>query len=268
MKPFIRNISSVIALVFLVGSAWICSQVSADDFPPRPLPEDDRKTLNEYLGNDVVGEAISPPALMHGFNDLMSIKQGLAWRMKIISGKSPGSEQQGSARTLNRPDGTNGFRIDTGDGRNVLFGQLDPNGNLLCYASQDNQEGVISRFTPAQPIFLAGIAPGETRNSTSNVAVADLSRSDVETHSGKLDIAFTYLGGYRLHVPAGTIDTVLVKTTLTGKVGPADIQDTIYRFFAKDTGLVAMVETNDVSAALIYHEKTRIGKVLMETNAR
>ena len=79
---------------------------------------------------------------------------------------------------------------------------------------------------------------------------------------------FTYLGAYQLRVPAGAIDAVLVRTRLTGKVGPATVQDTIYRFFAKNSGLVAMVETEDVSALLIYHEKTRVGKVLAETIAK
>jgi hypothetical protein len=87
----------------------------------------------------------------------------------------------------------------------------------------------------------------------------------VQTHSGRLDIEFTYVGAYRLRVPAGEMNSVLVKTRLTGKVGPANVQDTIYRFFAKNSGPVAIVETEDVSAVLIYHEKTRIGKVLVET---
>jgi len=246
--------------------ALVCrsSAVLADDYPPRPLPDDDRQTLNEYLGKDVVGNSIGAPALAHGLNDLLSLNDGIAWRMRVISGKGQGTEQLGSAGMLSRPNDSTRFRFDTGDGRNVLYGQLDPKGNLLCYASQDNQEGVISRFTPAQPIFLADVAPGEVRKVTSSISVADLSRPDVETHSGKLDIEFTYLGGYRLRVPAGTIDAVLVKTRLTGKVGPAIVEDTIYRFFAKNSGLVAMVETEDVSAVLIYHEKTRVGKVLVE----
>jgi hypothetical protein len=267
MKHSNPNSSLTIALVLgsLAVLGWLCSQALADDYPPRPLPDDDRQTLNEYLGNNVVGESISAPALPHGLNDLISLRDGIAWRMRVISGKGQGSEQQGSAGMLSRPDDSTRFRFDTGDGRNVLYGQLDPKGNLICYASQDNQEGVISRFTPGQPIFLADIAPGEVRKATSNVSVADLSRPDVETHSGKLDIEFTYLGAYRLRVPAGTIDAVLVKTRLTGKVGPADVQDTIYRFFAKNSGLVATVETEDVSAVLIYHEKTRVGKVLVET---
>ena len=267
MKPFNQNFSLIVGIAFgtLATFGWLCSHVFADDYPPRPLPDGDRHTLNQYLGNNVVGESISSPALPHGVNDLISFRDGIAWRMRVISGKGQGTTQTGSAGMLNRPNDSTRFRFDTGDGRNVLYGQLDPKGNLICYASQDNQEGVISSFTPAQPIFLADVAPGEVRKVTSSISVADLSRPDVETHSGRLDIEFTYLGAYRLRVPAGTIDAVLVKTRLTGKVGPAMVEDTIYRFFAKNCGPVAMVETEDVSAVLIYHEKTRVGKVLVET---
>ena len=268
MKPLSWNRSVAITIAFFMAFVCRSSAVRADDYPPRPLPDDDRRTLNEYLGSDVVGQSVSAPALAQGLNDLLSLNNGIAWRMRVISGKGRGTEQKGVAGILSRPNDNTRFRFDTGDGRNVLYGQLDPKGNLLCYASQDNQEGVISRFTPAQPIFLADIAPGEIRKYTSNISVADLSQPDVETHSGKLDIEFTYLGAYRLRVPAGTIDAVLVRTRLTGKVGPATVQDTIYRFFAKNSGPVAMVETEDVSAVLIYHEKTRVGKVLVETIAK
>jgi hypothetical protein len=98
--------------------------------------------------------------------------------------------------------------------------------------------------------------------------VADLSDPDVQTHSGSLDIQYTYLGAYRLQVPAGTFDAVLIKTTLTGKVGPANIQDTIYRFYAKTVGPVAVVETDDISALFVYHERTRTGKVLQEITSK
>jgi hypothetical protein len=243
----------------------LCSQLaSAGDNPPRPLPADDRQTLNQYLGPNVVGEAIVAPTLTNGLNDLISLGDGIAWRMRVISGKKTGKIELGSAGLLNRP-GNSAFRLDLGDGRNVLFGQLDQNGNLLCYASQDNQEGVISRFTPAQPIFLAGMSPGEAKITSSRVSVADLSEPDVQTHSGQLNVEFQYMGAYRVRVPAGDTQAVLFRTRLKGKVGPATIDDTIYRFFAKNSGPVAVVETNDVSALLVYHEKTRIGKVLVET---
>lgn len=267
MKRF--NLISAYGFTLVVGvvatMAWLRSWALADDMPPRPLSDDDRQTLNEYLGDGVVGDSVRTPVLAQGLNDLISLGDGLAWRMQVISGKTKGNVQTGSANLLRRPGRGSAFRFDTGDGRNVLYGQLDSNGNLLCYNSQDNQEGVMSRFTPAQPIVLAGMAPGETRQFSSSISVSDLSQPDVETHSGRLNIEFTYLGAYRLHVPAGTIDSVLFKTHLTGKVGPASVDDIIYRFFAKNNGPVAVVETNDVSAMLVYHERTRVGKVLVET---
>lgn len=57
-----------IAAGVLVGLTWFCLPLLAEDYPPRALPENDRKTLNEYLGSDVVGEAVRPPALPHGIN--------------------------------------------------------------------------------------------------------------------------------------------------------------------------------------------------------
>ena len=256
----------LVAIAVLAASLiWLCAQTLADDSSSRLLSDEDRQTLNEYLGNGVVGDPVQAPALSHGLNDLISLRDGIAWRMRVISGKAQGTQQRGSAGLLNRPEGGNAFRFDTGDGRNVLYGQIDKKGNLICYASQDNQEGVISRFTPAQPIFFADMTPGETRRSRSHVSVADLSEPDAETHSGDLDVEFTYLGAFQLTVPAGAFDAVLFRTRLTGKVGPATVQDTIYRFYAKNSGPVAVVETNDVSALLVYHEKTRIGKVLVET---
>ncbi len=260
----------IVALVVgvILPTAWFGSRVLAGDYSSRALPDEDRQTLSEYLGNGVVGEAIAPPALPDGINDMLSIGDGMSWRVRVTSGRAQGKIQWGSASLLSRSDGGSGFRIDTGDGRNVLYGQLDAKGNVWCYASQDNREGVMSRFTPPQPIFLADMKPGEARHVKCQVAVADLSRPDVETHSGELDVEFTYEGAYQLHVPAGTIDSVLFKTRLTGKVGPATVDDTIYRFYGKNCGPVAIVETNDVSALFVYHEKTRIGKVLVGTDAK
>jgi hypothetical protein len=254
-----------VCFVCLTSSWFVCPKAFGGDNSQGSLSEEDRRTLNEYLGNGVVGDPAPAPVLSHGLNDLISLADGLKWKMRVTSGTAHGREQFGSGGLLNRRDGGTGFRFDTGDGRNVLFGQLDKDGNLNCFASQDNQEGVISRFSPAQPIFLANMTPGEARHISSKISVSDLSRPGVESHSGKLEIEFTYLGACRLKVPAGTIDSVLFKTHLSGNVGPASVDDTIYRFFAKNCGPVAVVETNDVSAFLLYNEKTRVGKVLVET---
>jgi len=94
------------------------------------LPDADRQTLDQYLGSNVIGEAIAIPSLTNGLNDLISLHDGLAWRMRVVSGNNSGAIEYGSAALLNRA-GNSAFRFDTGDGPNVLFGQLDQKGNLL-----------------------------------------------------------------------------------------------------------------------------------------
>jgi len=264
----VRSCDFTIQIACMLLLAGMCSSALGDDFAARNLPLDDRQLLDQYLGGGVVGEALPAPVLPRGVNDFITVREGMSWRLRITAGKAQGSIQTGSAALLARPGQMDRFRVDTGDGRNVLFGQLDAKGNLLCYASQDNQEGVISRFSPPQPIFLADMVPGQSQSFTSDVSVCDLSNPDVETHHGRLEIETTYEGAYRLHVPAGNFDAVLFRTSLRGKIGPADVQDTIYRFFSKGQGFVAMVETEYVSAVLIYHEKTRVGKVLVQSGAK
>ncbi len=57
-------------------------------------------------------------------------------------------------------------------------------------------------------------------------------------------------------------DAILIRFAYRGKVGPADVVYTAWYFFARDVGLVAMVNLEDVSAFWIYHNDTTIGKVL------
>jgi hypothetical protein len=53
-----------------------------------------------------------------------------------------------------------------------------------------------------------------------------------------------------------------MKWTFKGKVGPASVDDTQYRFFAPDVGIVAAVEQLDVSAVLICNRHKKVAKVL------
>ena len=86
------------------------------------------------------------------------------------------------------------------------------------------------------------------------------------THQGELQVTYEYLGAYRLTVPAGSFDTVVTKSTFSGKVGPAKIEDIQYRFFAEKVGLVATIENRQVSALLVYQSNKSIAKVLGQTS--
>jgi hypothetical protein len=67
-----------------------------------------------------------------------------------------------------------------------------------------------------------------------------------------------------VHTPAGTFDAALIKTDVKIKVGPADVEDTQYTFYAEGVGKVAEVEAQRVSAVLVYHSKSKTAKVLIK----
>ena len=85
------------------------------------------------------------------------------------------------------------------------------------------------------------------------------------SHNGTLDVTYSYLGAYKVTTPAGAYDAALIKWAYKGKVGPAKVQDTQYRFFAPKVGMVASVDHLDVSAFLLYQKQTKFGKVLVRT---
>ena len=107
------------------------------------------------------------------------------------------------------------------------------------------------------------VSPGESRQSTIAVKVYDLSEPDNLKYQGSLDVTYSYLGAYAVTVPAGSWDAALVKWTFKGKVGPARIEDTQYRFAVADVGMLARIEAKNISAMLIYHDDSKSAKVLV-----
>ena len=63
-------------------------------------------------------------------------------------------------------------------------------------------------------------------------------------------------------VPAGTYDAALVKWSYSGKIGPANIKDSQYRFLAPNVGMVAMIQIRSISALLVYNDHSKRGKLL------
>jgi hypothetical protein len=63
-------------------------------------------------------------------------------------------------------------------------------------------------------------------------------------------------------VPAGQYDALLFKRHYKGKVGPAKVDDAVYRFFVPGVGPVAFIEFKHISAALIYRDTEKYGIVL------
>jgi hypothetical protein len=111
---------------------------------------------------------------------------------------------------------------------------------------------------------LNGLAPGDSKAFRVAVKVSDLSDVQDVAHEGALDVTYSYLGAYKVNTPAGSFDAALIKWAYQGKVGPAKVDDTQYRFFADNVGMVASVDKLDVSAFLVYQDHTKFGKLLAE----
>ena len=105
---------------------------------------------------------------------------------------------------------------------------------------------------------------GDSKALTMKVNVYDLSDPKDVEHKGSLDVTLTYVGAYRVTVPAGTFDAALLKWDFKGKIGPASVEDIQARFVAPGIGMVAAAEKRDVAAFLIYNDNTKVGKVLVQ----
>jgi hypothetical protein len=223
------------------------------------LSADDQALLTELLGPGALGEPVAGSPLTPSFAPL---RDG-TWTYRIVSGDDQGqSEQHVVTRLQGDPSGAD-WRYAVGARSAQLIKQTD-DGSLVFVSLEDFDEGVISRYTPPEPALLAGMAPGDSKSFSIGVKVADLSSPRNVKHEGTLALTYSYLGAYRVNTPAGSYDAALLKWAYDGKIGPASVEDTQYRFFADKVGMVASVDKLDVSAFLLYKKHTKFGKLLAQ----
>jgi hypothetical protein len=224
-----------------------------------PLPGEDRAQIEKYLGTGVIGEPIAAAALMTADQYLPPKGTVTSYRVRDSNGKTR-TENHKVEETAD-PMFAPGWRY-AAEPVGAFFLQKTADGGATILGEQDLEQKVLSRFTPGEPLMVAGLAPGQSRKVTVQVAVSNLSNPTKVNHTGSLDITYTYIGAYKVTVPAGTYDTVLIKWDYKGSVGPASVKLTEYRFIAPGAGMIAMVESRHISAMLIYNDKTRLGKLM------
>jgi hypothetical protein len=231
----------------------------ADAADPIPLPQADSAVLQQQLGGGVVGDAVAAGPLTAAD---IPLRDG-TWTFKVVSGSKQGQTQQDVLSHLERDQSGASWKVQTGD-KDLAFIQLGSDQNIMVLSEQDSDQGVITRFTPAEPILIIGMQPGDTKSVTIGVKVYDLSSPDEVSHSGSLQLTYSYLGAYNVTVPAGSYQAALLKWDYDGSVGPASVKDTQYRFVAKDIGIVASIEKKKISAMLFYHDNSNTGRVLVQ----
>jgi len=248
--PTLLSLAPGLILAALIGSAAAA---------PIALPDADRKALEQLLGKGVIGDPVEGKALAAAD---IPLQEG-SWTYKVVAGKNKGSTEADTVSQLKRDQSGASWKITTG-AKDLAFIQRSDDQNIDVLSEQDTDQGVITRFSPAEPILINGMAPGTSKTLKIAVKVYDLSSPKEVSHSGSLDLTYSYVGAYKVTVPAGSYDAALLKWVYDGSVGPASVKDTQYRFVAKDVGIVAAIDKKKISALLLYHDNSNTGKVLVK----
>ena len=255
LKAFLSLLGSLLIFVASSGPA------QAQSGKVIPMPSDDAKMLNELLGRDVVGKAV-PTESISDVSQYFPLNEGTR-KYRFTNGKHKGKTELHEISRSKR-SGANASWIYKVGTSGVHHLDQEKDGSIRTAAIVENAHAVITRFSPEEPGMLAGFKPGESTKTEISVKVYDLKDLKDVSHEGTMTVTYTYVGAYEVKVPAGTFNAALIKWHFKGKVGPANIEDLQYRFFAKGTGMIAAVDKKNISALLIYHDNSKFGKVLLE----
>ena len=223
------------------------------------LETEDREAL-AILGKGVMGKAL-PAKPIADTARLMPLKEG-KWTYRVLAGDHKGSNQEDLiARPKHKGSGRSWRRVV---GRKFIeYYRVRNEGKIGIASVVDLVEDVISTYFPQVPVIFNGMRPGENNEVETEIKVYDLHDPTDEKYKGHLKATHTYVGAYEVTVPAGKYQTVLIKSSYTGKVGPASVKDVGYMFYAEGAGIVAAVERSHVSAFLFYDKRTKSPKVLV-----
>jgi len=260
----ICGLGFLIMVMVLLGSISIIgtfSKAYADPVSGKiiELQAADKEAL-AILGKGVVGKAL-PAKPIADTARLMPLNEG-KWTYRVLAGSHKGTNQKDIiARPKHDESGKSWRRVV---GKKYIDYYRVRNGGKIEMASEvDLVEDVITTYTPRFPVIFNGMRPGVQSEVETDIKVYDLHDPTDEKYKGHLKIVYTYVGAYEVIVPAGKYQTILIKSSYTGKVGPASVKDVGYMFYAEGVGIVAAVERSHVTAYLFYDKKTKTPKVLV-----
>jgi hypothetical protein len=167
-----------------------------------PLPAAVKAQLDKYLGAGVVGDPVPSSPLLAVDAYLPPVGIVMSYRV-LEEGEKARTETHKVEETTN-PKFKPGWRYVL-DPWGVMYFQTSSDGGAVIAGNEDRDNEVLSRFTPGQPLIIVGLKPGESRQVTVTVQVADIAKPDKITHKGSLTITYTHLGAYKVKVPAGSL---------------------------------------------------------------
>ena len=223
------------------------------------LSKQDRAFIEEYLGDDFLGEAIAPPTI-GPVKEFVGLTDGATWVYQDVLKNKPWeltfSDIDGPA------DGAQ-WRIDYSNG-DVRLGEFDEQGNALSISLKDAEEEAITQMTPSELYFVTGLELKQPRSQRLDIKMVEADDPSKLKYEGYLNVTYEYIGSHKVTVPAGTFDVAITKWDYEGMVGPAKIKDQQYYFFADGVGPVALIENKKIVAMVVYRKSIRLTGVLTD----
>jgi len=254
----------LIVVIVLLGSMSMVGAPSKANGDPVSgkiieLQAEDKAAL-AILGKGVVGKAL-PAKPIADTARLMPLNAG-KWTYRVLAGDHKGTRQEDIIARPKHEKSGNSWRRVVGK-KYIEYYRVRNGGKIEIASEVDLVEDVITRYAPIFPVLFNGMRPGDKNEVGTDIKVYDLHDPTDEKYKGRLKVTHTYVGAYEVTAPAGNYQTVLIKSSYKGKVGPASVNDVGYMFYAEGVGIVAAVERSHVSAFLFYDKKTKTPKVLM-----
>ena len=249
--------------VVLAFVLWTLGAVSAEPVLAEavlPLPPEDAREIAKFLGDGVVGKALPASPIQDAPSYFPLVERALVYT--VTAGADVGRSQTVQVAKGKRPGGSPAWRFQLAPSLSAFIDQT-AGGDLLMPAISDFDEGVVVITTPPNAFVLKGMQPGESRPFSQTVSVNYLDQPDKKDYAGSLTGTFSYVGAYELTLPAGTFESILLRSRFEGKIGPAQTQDTAYYFLSPGVGVVAMITQEDVEAFWVVHLDKTIGKMLL-----
>lgn len=259
------NKRRIVGGLIAVSVAWGFGPARAEDSESKrtlDMPAEDRATIDTFLGKGIVGKPV-PAGPIGDPLKYVQLGEDATYAVQITSGDHKGRTIDQSVERVNRESGETTWKVTAGETDVVVY-TLDKDGNLLFVSHAEPDKGLDGHYSPHPPLLIRGMEPGATHKADFEVKVYYLDQPGKLKHQGSLALKLSYLGMFEINLPSGKQEAALIKSAYVGKIGPGKVDDTQYRFFVENFGVVAMVERKDISAFLLYNDEEKVGKLLIK----
>ena len=233
--------------------AWMPAALTAGEAADLPAPV-------ALLGAGVVLRAIEAPVMEKPA--LWLGRPAGRYRFTYVEGGVKGKPDQVEEHQPDPVRPELAWRRHIGDAMTEHL-EVQPDFGIRHVEETDHTHGYRVTFEPGVAVP-PGAKKGDTWQTDSELTAYEVTRPSDPSHRGKLRATRRYVGAYRVRVPAGEFDTVLLEETYDIQVGPLKASDTRHVFYARGVGIVAEVEGMRASALIVFRVQEKSARVLME----